>query len=153
MDSLLPDLAAVLPYSKSIIGTKSVDSSSESSLVQHALRVIETFQVATKQYDELNKRDTKIKRPETVDWKADAANLRKLNEEAMRTALDIVSSFIMPSPREVLAAPESNEIMKGIAWDMLEEARPCKMEDTWGTMAHNIVKGFAGVLKLVPGEK
>lgn len=143
MNALPSDLVPVLNHTKDGSGI-----TTDSVVHQAALQAIERFRQFVKDYDELNKRETGIKRGNKMRWEQDIQDLRMLNDETMKLSAEIVTSFVMPNPGPALGRP-ANDGIKRVAWDMLEQARPGRPDATWGAMAHDLVRKLTGLMKFL----
>lgn len=84
-------------------------------------------------------------------WEQDVQDLRELNNEAVKISADRVAVLIMPKPGPATTCPAADN-MERVAWEMLEEQNATKGEMTWGGVAQELMTGFMGLLKLIPGN-
>lgn len=102
-------------------------------------------------YEKMNAQANGIQKPTWMRWEQDGKELSELNEHAMSFAAQTVNYTIMPGRHGPSTGPlaSAGDIEK-VAWELIEPARPKKLEEAWGTVAQEQVKSFTGVLTLLP---
>ncbi|OAQ79982.1 ribosomal L15 [Purpureocillium lilacinum] len=85
-----------------------------------------------KQYQEFNKRPTEIKMPEMGAWRQDIKDLKALNHRAMVVSIQALNSIVMAKAGTDVGR-RGNDV-EVIASELLEDAMPKNMEETWAKM-------------------
>ncbi|KAL3959969.1 hypothetical protein ACCO45_005086 [Purpureocillium lilacinum] len=103
-----------------------------------------------KQYQEFNKRPTEIKMPEMGAWRQDIKDLKALNHRAMVVSIQALNSIVMAKAGTDVGR-RGNDV-EVIASELLEDAMPKNMEETWGGTARKLVKLLGSAVELLPTD-
>lgn len=151
-DGLTPDLACVLSCMTTAKG-KSGQQVGE-GLNLKAMTSLKELRGLIDDYETVNKHNHGIKKPGWMRWEQDVKELGELNQHAMGYATQAVNHIIMPGLHpSSIQSPESCTDVERIAWELVEDSRPKKTEETWGMAAQEQVKAFTRILRLLPGEQ
>lgn len=89
-----------------------------------------------------------VQKPDWMRWEQDKKDLTELNQLTMTTAARTINSLIIPNAISSLTNPPKEAgVVEKVAWELFDDVRPEKMDNTWGKMAQAQFKAFAGILK------
>ncbi|KAH6900084.1 hypothetical protein B0T10DRAFT_14708 [Thelonectria olida] len=149
-EELVASLTSVSPW----VTSPPVSSQALAYPPQLHERALDELYAVIESYEKLNVQSTGIKKPTWMRWEKDGKELTELNEHAMGFAACNVNFTVMPGLRGSMAEPPANAgDIHRMAWELVEEGRPKKGEETWGTTAQGQVKAFREVLRLLPSER
>ena len=152
-DELTPDLKPVLSWMTTAKGAFNEASTEEATHLK-AIASMTELQSIINEYTKVNKHNHGVKKPSWMRWGKDAKELAELNQYAMSYVTQAINHSIMPGLHpSSITLPENRTDVEEIAWELVEESRPQKTEETWGMAAQEQVKAFTRILRLFPQEK
>ncbi|KAJ4315138.1 hypothetical protein N0V84_008526 [Fusarium piperis] len=145
---LSPELGPVLPW-MNLSSTSQKENTQ--SLPKLMLNTLNELQNTVEGYEKLVKKDTGIKAPTWMHWEQDAKDLNNLGQQGLNMTSKIVNHVIMPDLHAPPNEPTENASdIEKLAWELIEDAIPKRLEETWGKTAQEQLKAFTGLLKLLP---
>ncbi|PHH85479.1 hypothetical protein CDD83_350 [Cordyceps sp. RAO-2017] len=153
-DCLPPGLGSLLHY-----GAAADEASDEvqNETFERGTRCLEAFRAVVADYEASNRGSTGIRKPSKAHWEQDRSDLEALSDAAMATAFRVLNGLVMPrGKRGAMTEQErhgGDSDIDAMAAELLAEARLQPGDVAWGTVAHGFLRGFAGIVELLPEKE
>lgn len=112
-----------------------------------AIRSLREYHTLAKEYEELSKNANAIDMPCWMRWEQDSADLNMLNTSLMMHSVKLVEQNLIPNAAK--AAPSIGDDVDQIAWELLEDSRPVKVDETWGNAAESMLHSMSGMAAML----
>ena len=147
LDKNLPKNAALIPPEMS--GSYPVHTPAPTNdIYNEAIRTLSEYHTLVKEYEHLSKNENAIEMPSWMRWEHDSADLNLLNTSLMMHSVRLVEQNLIPNAAKTVTSIGDEDVDQ-IAWELLEDSRPLKADETWGNVAEGMLHAMSGLAALL----